>query len=204
MRLFVSIIFCALSLLLIQPLHANEVGEKIKKKYSSLTSVHVVFTTDNASQKTVLKAKKGNMFVLDNGANIVYCNGKTVWNYNKAANKCMISSRDIHSESTSLDELFLKVISTYTVDKVMTINDSKTGNGYILVLKPSSTSSEINGIKSINVIVDKKNLILKQLVFTDGTGAHKITISSIKTNPPFSDDTFTFTPPKNASVIDMR
>lgn len=203
MKVFVGIIFCALYLL-IQPLHANEVGDKVKKKYSGLSSVQVVFVTDNATQKTVLKAKKGNKFVLDNGDNVVYCNGKTVWNFNKVANKCMISSRDIHSESTSLDELFLKVISTYTVDKVMTINDSKTGNGYILVLKPSSTSAEINGIKSINVIVDKKNLIIKQMVFTDGTGVHKITISSINVNPSFNDDTFAFTPPKNASVIDMR
>lgn len=188
------------------PIHAwgNGIGEKVKKKYSGMKSISVVFTIDNSQVKTTLKAKKGNMFVLDNNGNVVYCNGKTVWNYNKPANKCMISARDIHAESTSIDEVFLNVLNTYIVDKANTINDSKSGSGYVITLKPATANSMINGIKSINVVVDKKTLSIKQLMFSDSSGGHTINIVSFKMNPTLADGMFSFTPPKSTTVIDMR
>lgn len=198
----VSFIFLLLSASVF--VYGNEIGQKVKKKYSGMKSLSIVFTIDNSLVKTSLKAKKGNMFILDNNDNTVYCNGNTVWNYNKSTNKCMVSARDIHSESTSLDEVFLNVLNTYGVDKTNTINDSKVGSGYSIALKPASTNAMINGIKSINVIVDKKTLIIKKLIFNDATGVHTINIVSFILNPTLSESMFTFAPSKNVTVIDLR
>lgn len=186
-------------------IYANEnITKRFQKKYSQITSINVKFTLDNQKDIVSVKAKKGNKFVLEQKSSIVYCDGTTVWNYNTMTNKCMISHRDIHNETTSIDDVFLNVLNRYVIEKTMTINKSDVGSGFMIVMKPRSNEEMIQGIESVQVTFDKNTLQLKSLQFKDTTGNHNVVITSIRINEKLDNNIFTFTPTKSVTVIDLR
>ena len=203
MKIVVAISIC----LCMFALYANandNIAKRFQKKYSQITSIAVKFRIDNQKEILSVKAKKGNKFVLEQKSSIVYCDGTTVWNYNTLTNKCMISRRDIHNETTSIDDVFLGVLQSYVIEKIMTINKSDLGNGYMILMKPRSKEDMIHGIESVQVTVDKKTLQLQSLQFKDNAGNHTIIISSLRVNEKMDNAEFTFTPSKSVTVIDLR
>ncbi len=185
-------------------MNAQDIRAAFVKKYSNISSISVKFIVDNQFETISMKAKKGNKFVLEQKSLIIYCDGTTVWNVNKEMNKCMISHRDIHNESTSIDDIFLGVLNTYIIEKTMTVNDSKTGTGYYVVMKPKNKDAIINGIENLIIIVDKKTLHIKTIQFKDNTDSHTITIKSMKLNEKLNNSVFSFTPAKAMTVVDLR
>lgn len=183
---------------------AQDIRTSFVKKYSNVSSISVKFTVDNQNETLTMKAKKGNKFVLEQKSIIMYCDGTTVWNVNKETNKCMISQRDIHNESTSIDDIFLGVMNTYIIEKTMTVNESASGTGYYVVMKPKSKDAVINGIENLIIILDKKTLQIKTIQFKDNTNSHTITIKSMKLNEKINNSVFSFTPTKAMTIVDLR
>ncbi len=183
---------------------AQDIRTSFVKKYSNVSSISVKFTVDNQNETLTMKAKKGNKFVLEQKSIIIYCDGTTVWNVNKETNKCMISQRDIHNESTSIDDIFLGVMNTYIIEKTMTVNESASGTGYYVVMKPKSKDAVINGIENLIIILDKKTLQIKTIQFKDNTNSHTITIKSMKLNEKINNSVFSFTPTKAMTIVDLR
>ncbi len=183
---------------------AQDIRTSFVKKYSNVSSISVKFTVDNQNETLTMKAKKGNKFVLEQKSIIMYCDGTTVWNVNKETNKCMISQRDIHNESTSIDDIFLGVMNKYIIEKTMTVNESASGTGYYVVMKPKSKDAVINGIENLIIILDKKTLQIKTIQFKDNTNSHTITIKSMKLNEKINNSVFSFTPTKAMTIVDLR
>ncbi len=183
---------------------AQDIRTSFVKKYSNVSSISVKFTVDNQYETLTMKAKKGNKFVLEQKSVMIYCDGTTVWNVNKETNKCMISHRDIHNESTSIDDIFLGVMNTYIIEKTMTVNESASGTGYYVVMKPKSKDAIINGIENLIIILDKKTLQIKTIQFKDNTNSHTITIKSMKLNEKMNNSVFSFTPTKAMTIVDLR
>lgn len=183
---------------------AQDIRTSFVKKYSNVSSISVKFTLDNQNETLTMKAKKGNKFVLEQKSIMIYCDGTTVWNVNKESNKCMISQRDIHNESTSIDDIFLGVMNTYIIEKTMTVNESASGTGYYVVMKPKSKDAVINGIENLIIILDKKTLQIKTIQFKDNTNSHTITIKSMKLNEKINNSVFSFTPTKAMTIVDLR
>lgn len=185
-------------------MNAQDIRTAFIKKYSNVTSLSVKFTVDNQFETLSMKAKKGNKFVLEQKSVMIYCDGSTVWNVNKETNKCMISHRDIHNESTSIDDIFLGVLNTYIVEKTMTVNETKSGSGYYIVMKPKSKDEIVNGIENLIIILDKKTLRIKTIQFKDNSNSHTITIKSLKLNEKLNNSLFSFTPSKAMTIVDLR
>ena len=193
-----------ISLLSCLIMKAQDIRTSFVKKYSNVSSISVKFTVDNQNETLTMKAKKGNKFVLEQKSIIMYCDGTTVWNVNKETNKCMISQRDIHNESTSIDDIFLGVMNKYIIEKTMTVNESASGTGYYVVMKPKSKDAVINGIENLIIILDKKTLQIKTIQFKDNTNSHTITIKSMKLNEKINNSVFSFTPTKAMTIVDLR
>lgn len=193
-----------ISLLSCLMMKAQDIRTSFVKKYSNVSSISVKFTVDNQYETLTMKAKKGNKFVLEQKSVMIYCDGTTVWNVNKETNKCMISHRDIHNESTSIDDIFLGVMNTYIIEKTMTVNESASGTGYYVVMKPKSKDAIINGIENLIIILDKKTLQIKTIQFKDNTNSHTITIKSMKLNEKMNNSVFSFTPTKAMTIVDLR
>lgn len=193
-----------ISLLSCLMMKAQDIRTSFVKKYSNVSSISVKFTVDNQYETLTMKAKKGNKFVLEQKSVMIYCDGTTVWNVNKETNKCMISQRDIHNESTSIDDIFLGVMNTYIIEKTMTVNESASGTGYYVVMKPKSKDAVINGIENLIIILDKKTLQIKTIQFKDNTNSHTITIKSMKLNEKMNNSVFSFTPTKAMTIVDLR
>ncbi len=193
-----------ISLLSCLMMKAQDIRTSFVKKYSNVRSISVKFTVDNQYETLTMKAKKGNKFVLEQKSVMIYCDGTTVWNVNKETNKCMISHRDIHNESTSIDDIFLGVMNTYIIEKTMTVNESASGTGYYVVMKPKSKDAIINGIENLIIILDKKTLQIKTIQFKDNTNSHTITIKSMKLNEKMNNSVFSFTPTKAMTIVDLR
>jgi outer membrane lipoprotein-sorting protein len=196
--------FLTISILSCLVMNAQDIRTAFIKKYSNVTSLSVKFTVDNQFETLSMKAKKGNKFVLEQKSVMIYCDGSTVWNVNKETNKCMISHRDIHNESTSIDDIFLGVLNTYIVEKTMTVNETKSGSGYYIVMKPKSKDEIVNGIENLIIILDKKTLRIKTIQFKDNSNSHTITIKSLKLNEKLNNSLFSFTPSKAMTIVDLR
>ena len=193
-----------LSILSCLAMNGQDIRNAFLKKYSKLNSISLKFTVDNNFDLFSMKAKKGNKFILEQKSVIIFCDGTTVWNVNKVTNKCMISNRDIHNETTSIDDIFLGILNTYIIEKTMTVNDSKLGSNYYIVMKPRNKDNVINGIESLTMIVDKKTLQIKTIEYADNNDTRSITIKSMKLNQKIDNSAFVFTPSKDMTVIDLR
>ncbi|MDQ1265715.1 MAG: hypothetical protein QG635_866, partial [Bacteroidota bacterium] len=135
---------------------------------------------------------------------IIYCNGKTVWNFFRDKNKVIISNLENIENSASIEKILFDVIHQY-YPKNLSIETSSSGTSlYKLLLEPSDKSKAISGISSIKLKLNKKNSEITSIEIKSDAGTQAWLIHSIKFNLKISNKAFEFKPPKGAEIVDLR
>ena len=158
----------------------KELLEQLRSKFDSIQDLSAKFV-----QKT-------------NGKNtlIIVSNGNTSWSYNKKENKVIISNYDDTDPGVfSIDEIVYKFPSHCDVT-------SRVDNGErILTLTPNSYTYNFD---SIELWLNKDNLISKVLISDSMIGKIEILFSDYDLNQNLADSEFSFVPPEGSKVIDLR
>lgn len=181
----------------------NELFAQLRKRYGTMNSLEASFISMEpvSGVKGTLKALRSGKYFLDLNDRTIICDGHTIWNYHPSRKNVTIN--EIKSRpSTSLDIVLFNFLYNYQpkeLKEVMIGRESYQG----LELIPKNGKSAM-GIQSLTIFVKKGNSEIRRISAVDGNQTMAWELASMKINTSFSDALFTFIPPKNAEVIDLR
>lgn len=214
-KLYSFILFSALTMLAAAQAkndpEAKAILDAVSAKFKTFTTVQAAFTykVENASGKALssktgtIKMKGTKYYVLFSGQEI-FCNGITVWNYDKAANEVTISNLDASSGMITPQKLFTDF---YNRDFLYLLNgEKKVGNKTMqeIEMTPVDKSKPFH---KVYVQIDKSaKTIYSTRVLENAGNRYTYTVTSLKTNTPMADNIFVFDKKKYPGVeeIDLR
>lgn len=151
-------------------INKNDTFESIKDKYKNVESIYIEFYMNN-QPKSIGKvtAKKGNKYKIDFQNRLIFCNGKTLWNYSKSDNKVLISNFK-ELQNISLEKLFFSEMKESTPIELSKINTNNENKAWELELKNTKTNMLYNlylnsnyDIVSIKILDYKQEWFIKQI-----------------------------------------
>jgi outer membrane lipoprotein carrier protein len=213
-KLFVSTLFSALTMLATAQASdpaAKAILDGVSAKFKTFTSVQAGFSykVENASgkalsTKTGTILMKGTKYRVSFSGQEIFCNGTTIWNYDKAANEVTISKLDASSGMITPQKLFTNF---YDKDFRYILNgEKKIGTKTIqeIEMTPLDKSKPFH---KVYVQVDKAaKTIYSTKVLENAGNRYSYTVSSMKTNAAMADNQFVFDKSKYPGVeeIDLR
>lgn len=190
---------------------AKAILDAVSAKFKTFTTVEASFSykVENAagkalSSKTGSIKMKGTKYRVSFSGQEIFCNGTTVWNYDKAANEVTISNLDASSGMITPQKLFTNF---YDKDFLYLLNgEKKVGNKTIqeIEMTPVDKSKPFH---KVYVQVDKAaKTIYSTKVLENAGNRYSYTVTTMKTNSPLADNVFTFDKKKYPGVeeVDLR
>lgn len=185
----------------VSPLSAQtdkQIYDAVVKKYGNMQTVSVEFTSAMYSgAKGVLKAKRGNKYVLDFAGMTMASDGKTVWNYQKKKNTVVLNEAQ-ESQMMPVEQVFFTFLQSYSPTVV------KDKGSLSLKLEPKSGQKSVGGVSSLLLQLKPKTYEITAIVMNTENGQQNISIRKITPNAKLTDADFTFQPPKGTKVVDLR
>ncbi|MDA3843899.1 MAG: outer-membrane lipoprotein carrier protein LolA [Candidatus Kapabacteria bacterium] len=182
----------------------EDVYNYLKNKYADAKALTVDFEIKDVNAKGSLSVKRGNKYKIEFNDRIIVCDGKNLWNYDKAQKKVILSSYEKDDESVNLEDFFFSFLRDY---KPTAISVRKLENGrgqYLLTLKPSSDSKKLNQVNELILSIDIKTMKIASVSVDDADIFMTWEISNLKTRKNLSDKIFDFRTPKGTELIDLR
>ncbi len=190
---------------------AKAILDAVSAKFKTFTTVEASFSykVENAagkalSTKTGSIKMKGTKYRVSFSGQEIFCNGTTVWNYDKAANEVTISKLDASSGMITPQKLFTNF---YDKDFLYILNgEKKIGNKTIqeIEMTPVDKSKPFH---KVYVQVDKAaKTIYSTKVLENAGNRYSYTVTSMKTNTTLADNVFSFDKSKYPGVeeVDLR
>ncbi|HEV7782371.1 MAG TPA: outer membrane lipoprotein carrier protein LolA [Chitinophagaceae bacterium] len=190
---------------------AKAVLDAVSAKFKTFTTVQSTFSykVENASGKA-LSTKTGTILMKGMKYRVtfigqeIFCNGTTVWNYDKASNEVTISKLDASSGMITPQKLFTNF---YDKDFRYIMNgESKVGTKTIqeIEMTPLDKSKPFH---KVYVQIDKAAKTIYSTKVLENAGNRYIyTVTTMKTNLPLADTQFVFDKTKYPGVeeVDLR
>ncbi|HEX4875519.1 MAG TPA: outer membrane lipoprotein carrier protein LolA [Chitinophagaceae bacterium] len=190
---------------------AKAILDAVSAKFKTFTTVEASFSykVENASgkalsTKTGTIKMKGTKYRVSFSGQEIFCNGTTVWNYDKAANEVTISKLDASSGMITPQKLFTNF---YDKDFLYMLNgEKKVGSKTVQEIEMTPVDKSKPFYK-VYVLVDKAaKTIYSTKVLENAGNRYSYTVTTMKTNSPLADNMFTFDKSKYPGVeeVDLR
>ena len=190
---------------------AKKILDAVSKKFKSFKSVQVSFTykLENAAGK-VLSTKTGNVIMKGTKYKLIFsgqdifCDGVTVWTYEKAANEVTITKLEAASGSITPQKIFSDF---YDKDFLYKLNGEKKQNGKVLQEVEMTPKDKSKNFSKVYVMIDKKTTTIYSTRILENTSdRYSFTVNTMKTNQTVDDNMFVFDKSKypGVEVIDNR
>src|SRR6187549_1797233 len=178
-------------------------GVSAKFKTFSTVTAGFSYKVENASGKQ-LSAKigtiqmKGTKYRVSFSGQEIFCNGVTIWNYDKAANEVTISKLDASSGMITPQKLFTNFY--YNDFRYILNGESKVGTKTIqeIEMTPLDKSKPFHKVY-LHVDKSSKTIYSTKVLEKDGN-RYIYTVTSMKTNTPIADTEFSFDKAKYPGV----
>ena len=190
---------------------AKKILDAVSAKFKSFNTVNASFTykVENTAGKALSTKKgtvwmKGTKYRVSFSGQEVFCDGKTVWNYDKATNEVTISNLDASANSITPQKLFNNF---YDKDFTYFLKGEKKEAGKTLQDIEMTPTDPNKPFSKVNVFVDKTaKTIYTTKVTEKGGGRYSYTVNTLKSNASFADSQFVFDKSKYPGVeeIDNR
>lgn len=190
---------------------AKKILDAVSAKFKTYKTVQASFAykVENAAGK-VLSSKtgtilmKGTRYKLDFSGLEVFCNGTTVWNFDKSANEVTINNLDASSGMITPQKLFSNF---YDKDFNYLLNgEKKVGNKVIQEIQMTPVDKSKN-FHTVYLLIDKAAQSIYSTKVLEKSGSrYSYTVSSMKSNVPALDGLFQFDSKKypGVNVEDLR
>ncbi len=190
---------------------AKVILDAVSAKFKTFTTVNAGFSykVENAAGK-VLSSKngsiqmKGTKYRVSFSGQEIFCNGVTVWNYDKGANEVSISNLDASSGMITPQKLFTDF---YNRDFLYLLNGEKKVGGKTIQEIEMTPVDKSKPFHKVYVQVDKAaKTIYSTRVLENAGNRYSYTVTTMKTNTPVADSQFVFDKKKYPGVeeIDLR
>ena len=190
---------------------AKAILDAVSAKFKTFSTVHANFSykVENAAGKALSTKNgtiqmKGTKYRVSFSGQEIFCNGTTVWNYDKSANEVTISKLDASAGMITPQKLFTNF---YDKDFLYLLNgEKKVGSKTVqeIEMTPVDKSKPFH---KVYVQVDKSaKTIYSTRVLENAGNRYIYTVTSMKTNTPIADNLFVFDKSKYPGVeeIDLR
>ncbi len=190
---------------------AKAVLDAVSAKFKTFTTVQAGFTykVENGAGKA-LSTKTGNIWMKGTKYKVtfsgqeIYCNGTTIWNYDKAANEVTISNLDASSGMITPQKLFTNF---YDKDFLYVLNGEKKIGAKTVQEIEMTPVDKSKPFHKVYLQVDKSaKTIYSTRVLENAGNRYSYTVSSMKTNGSLADNIFAFDKKKYPGVeeVDLR
>jgi len=188
---------------------AKKILDQASAKIKSYKSILATFTlqvqdAQGASQGTKKGTlnMKGNKYVVLITGQEIYCDGKTIWTYDKSANEVTITKVDPSSNTLSPQKLFTNF---YDKDFLYKMNgEQKMGTKTVVEIEMTPIDKTQNFHK-VYLYVDKKSNLVTSGKMLDKSGNRYIyTINSLNGKANLTDANFIFDKSKHPGVEEVN
>ncbi|HCL82352.1 MAG TPA: outer membrane lipoprotein carrier protein LolA [Chitinophagaceae bacterium] len=188
---------------------AKQILDQASAKIKSFKSVKALFTLQIEDAQGVSQGiKKGTVYMKDAKYIVmitgqeIYCDGKTIWTYDKSANEVTITKVDPTSDALSPQKLFT---SFYDKDFLYKVNgEQKMGTKTVVEIEMTPVDKTRNFHK-VYLYVDKKtHLISSGKVLEKNGNRYIYTMNSLNGNAGLTDASFTFDKSKHPGVEEVN
>lgn len=190
---------------------AKKILDAVSAKFKTFSTVQASFTykVENAagkalSTKTGTIVMKGTKYRLSFSGQEIFCNGTTVWNFDKAANEVTINNLDASSGMITPQKLFSNF---YDKDFFYTLNgEKKVGTKTVQEIQMTPVDKS-KSFHTVYLQIDKAaKTIYSTKVLENAGNRYSYTVNSMKTNIPVQDNQFVFDKSKypGVTVEDLR
>jgi len=190
---------------------AKSILDGVSKKFKTFKAVQALFTLKVQDVKgKVQGTKKGTVYMKGSKYRVtitgqeIFCDGKDVWTYDKAANEVTITQLDQSGSGITPQKLFTNF---YDKDFLYMLNgEKKQGNKTLqeIEMTPVDKSKPFH---KVYVQVDKAaKTIYSTKVLENAGNRYTYTVSTMTTNKPLADNIFVFDKSKYPGVeeVDLR
>lgn len=190
---------------------ATKVLDGVSAKFKTHKTVQAAFAykVENAAGK-VMSTKAGTILMKGTSYKIsfngleVFCNGTTVWSYDKAAKEVTINNLDVSGGGITPQKLFSNF---YDKDYYSLLKGESKVAGKTLQEIQMTPVDKSKSFHSVVLLIDKATQsIYSTKVMEKNGNRYAYTVSSMKTNVPATDAMFVFDPKKypGVAVEDLR
>ena len=190
---------------------AKQVLDAVSAKFKTFNSVQAGFAykVEDAngkvmSSKTDTVWMKGTRYRVSFAGQEIFSDGKTVWNYDKAANEVTISNLDEAGGMITPQKLFTNF---YDKDFFSVYNgEKKVGTRTLQEIEMTPTDKG-KAFHKVYIMIDKTaKTIYSTKVLENGGNRYTYTVTNMKTNQAVADDQFVFNKSKYPGVeeVDLR
>ena len=190
---------------------AKAILDAVSAKFKTFTTVQATFSykVENAAGKALSNKSgsikmKGTKYRVSFSGQEIFCDGKTVWNYDKSTNEVTISKLDASSGMITPQKLFTNF---YDKDFLYMLNgEKKLGTKTLQEIEMTPVDKSKPFFK-VYVQVDKSaKTIYSTKVLENAGNRYTYTVSTMTTNKPLDDALFIFDKTKYPGVeeVDLR
>jgi len=146
--------------------------------------------------------KKGTKYRISFGEQEIWCDGKTIWNYDKNSNEVTVSKVDAASGAITPNKLFTDF---YDKDFLYKLNgDKKEGTKTLQEIEMTPTDKS-RTFHKLYVLVDKSSQTLYSTKVLETSGnKYDYTVNSLKPNVTTADSQFVFDKSKYPGVEEVN
>jgi outer membrane lipoprotein-sorting protein len=188
---------------------AKQILDKASAKIKSYKSIQVQFSyqlqdAQGTSQGTKkgTASMKGVKYLVHLSGQEIYCDGKTIWTYDKSSNEVTITKVDPSATTISPQKLFTNF---YDKDFLYKVNgEQKTGAKTVAEIEMTPRDKTQNFHK-VYLYVDKKTFIVSPIKVLDKNGNRYVyTVISMNGNAELTDASFMFDKSKHPGVEEIN
>ena len=188
---------------------AKQILDKASAKIKSYKSLQVQFSYElqdaqgkSEGTKKGTASMKGINYMLKLSGQEIYCDGKTIWTYDKSSNEVTITKVDPTSTTISPQKLFTNF---YDKDFLYKVNgEQKTGTKTLVEIEMTPHDKTQNFHK-VYLYVDKKTYLVSPIKVLDKNGNRYIyTVISMNGNAGLTDASFIFDKSKHPGVEEIN
>lgn len=190
---------------------AKKILDIISTKFKTFKTVQAAFIykVESAAGKA-LSTKTGNILMKETKYKVnfsgqeIFCDGITIWNYDKSANEVTISTLDESSGMITPQKLFTNF---YDKDFLYILTGEKKIGAKTIQEIEMTPVDKSKSFHKVYLQIDKAaKTIYSTKVLENGGNRYSYTVSSMKTNIPLADSQFIFDKTKYPGVeeVDLR
>ncbi len=191
--------------------NAKKILDAVSARFKTFKSAKAsfVYKVENASGKA-LSTKKGSVFMKGTKYRVsivgqdIYCDGKNIWTYDKAANEVTITKFDTENTTLTPQKLFTNF---YDKDFLYKLNgEKKQGTKTIQEIEMTPTD-KTKPFHKVYVFVDKTGRTISGTRVLEKNGnRYTYSVSSMSPNATVADNYFVFDSKKypGIEVVDLR
>lgn len=194
-RLLAFLLLCFVGVCTLTAQRSEHVIDVFRRTYGSLKTIDVSF--ESQGMRGRLRAQQGGKYRIEAADRLFICDGTTVWNVQSATTTVIADRYQPNAETMSVDRVFFVLMNVY----VPTARQLKPTT--IIRLTPPSPTTIVAGVEYADLTLDAKNQITAITIRESGVQT-TWNVTRLQRNPTLAASTFSYTPPKGWTVINLR